>query len=175
MPGPDSHRRASQLAGALGERIGQVDEAQRVRQQRAIASLTSATGQAARGPAPEALHRRPSARPVSGAASPARRSRRALISLGPPWPWCRGRAAGAGERRNSAYGRCPRWPAPWPSRPSAPIVVGIDADDVEPIEVAEFGPAQLLQLATENQMQKLFLSVFRGHVCPSTIVNFAEV
>ena len=37
------------------------------------------------------------------------------------------------------------------------LVVGIDADDVERVEVAEFGAAELLQLAAENQMQKLFL------------------
>ena len=46
------------------------------------------------------------------------------------------------------------------------LVVGIDADNVERVEIAELGARQRLQLAAEDQMQKLFLSVRAGHVVP---------
>ena len=51
------------------------------------------------------------------------------------------------------------------------LVVWKDTDNVEPVEIAEFGSAQLLELAAEHQVQKLLLSVFRGHVGPSHIVS----
>ena len=95
---------------------------------------------------------------TNGGAAPERE----LISWRLPF-WRRGRAAGADGRRNSAYGHCPRWLGPSPSRLSAPIVVRIDADNVELVEVAKLGSSQLLQFAAEHQMQKLFLSVFLGH------------
>jgi len=51
------------------------------------------------------------------------------------------------------------------------LVVRIDADNVERVEIAELGAAQLFELAAEHQVQKLFLSVFRGHFGPSHIVS----
>ena len=51
------------------------------------------------------------------------------------------------------------------------LIVRVDTDNVERVEIAELGAAQLLQLAAEHQVQKLFLSVFRGHFGPSHIVS----
>ncbi|BAB53860.1 msl8267 [Mesorhizobium japonicum MAFF 303099] len=51
------------------------------------------------------------------------------------------------------------------------LIIGIDTDNVEPVEIAELGAPKLLQFAAEHQMQKLFLPVFRGHVGPSHIVS----
>ena len=55
------------------------------------------------------------------------------------------------------------------------LIVRIDADNVQCVEIAEFGSAQLLEFAAEHQVQKLLLSVFRGHVGPLQIVNMRQV
>ena len=67
-------------------------------------------------------------------------------------------------RRNSAYGRCRRSPAPWPSRRPGRSCSRDRCRRCRARRDRGIRCRQLLQLAAEDQMQKLLVSVFVGHV-----------
>ena len=51
-------------------------------------------------------------------------------------------------------------------------VIGVDADDIERVEVVEFGRAKRFQLAAEDKVEELLLFSRAGH--SSVLVAFPE-
>ena len=157
MPGASRHSRLSDVDRSLDERIGQLDEAQAHEPDEvASASWRSATAPAACGSSSRSAFR-PPARLFFGCTPDSRlRLDSSITSVLTGLACFPAPATGAGGRRSSAYAHCRRWPAPCLPGRLRGCVVGKDADDVERVQIAEFGAAEALQFAAENQMQKLF-------------------
>src|ERR1700730_18011533 len=76
----------------------------------------------------------------------------------------KGRADDADVPRNSAYGHCPRLPAPWLSKPAPPTHSRERYRRYRVRRIAGFRGAPILEFATEYKVEKLF--AIRGHELP---------